>query len=812
MMFVDSYAEHKYRFVYLYKETEHHLLVPRKLWPIGQLPFRVIDCRPRTYTRTGITSRIRLDHRLLHGQVVPTGDSVQQQAMDALLPSDSGVLQLGCVSGGTIINLNRAGKGFKCTVREAWQRLNEKGRYSWDPSIPTQIRSLLDGRIGLQPVLGIIKKPHKMRTYELLLEDGKRLRLTSDHEVLTTKGYKNRLNGLKVGDKVITDGKAPKHRKDRPVYKRLAWYDSHPFAHKNGLRGKEQRIVLEEHRAVAEAKLNKMTLGQFRDLCRVGDIGGLLFIDPTRFHVHHKDGDHTNNHPDNLEVRTVEDHLAEHRPGAAAFGDGYPTPVKIISMTEEMEEEVFDIACPAPHNNFVANGMVIHNCGKGKTVVALDYIARTGGPAIIVVDNTHLLEQWANSIKTFLDVPGGVGRVQGKVFDWQKGIVLATYQTLGNLAAELGEDFKSWFMTAIYDEGHHIPAATFAPGVEVIYGRRIILTATPERDDGLHIISDSHVGGTIYKDITHKIKPRVHFRWTGLEVPPSADVLDKNEEVHLSKVSSFFGTWVPRMSIILEDVHSALSYGRKVLVLCNAVDEAVNLCSMWTQKNWNNPAGTMYSDILVPTPMEVGSAVPPVPMTQKQVEHTQAQLQKYLSELGKSPTTRVRENLEYKVAELQLHLMQAETHKKITSVLSARQKAYRDWLTSNLGDAGLMIHAVDAKSRFSYIKTKRVVFAITKYGREGLDDEDLDTVLVSTPFSKRATLQQVLGRPGREKQGKKFPLVVFYEDNVGPLIGMCKKLRGHLSRWPIEESGPFAYEMYGHPKTKTWNHQTIFGQ
>jgi superfamily II DNA or RNA helicase len=198
-------------------------------------------------------------------------------------------------------------------------------------------------------------------------------------------------------------------------------------------------------------------------------------------------------------------------------------------------------------------------------------------------------------------------------------------------------------------------------------------------------------------------------------------------------------------------------------------------------------------------------------MTQKQIDATEIQLKKITADLMKPHTQRILDALSDRKAELEMHLLQADAHKKITSVLTARQKAYRDWLTDNLTDAGLMIHAVDAKKRFGYIKTKRMIFAITKYGREGLDDEWLDTVLVSTPFSKRNTLQQLIGRPTRQKPGKRSPLIVFYEDDVGPLIGMCKKLRRHLNAWPMEENGPFEFELHGHPKANQWNQNTLFG-
>jgi hypothetical protein len=163
-----------------------------------------------------------------------------------------------------------------------------------------------------------------------------------------------------------------------------------------------------------------------------------------------------------------------------------------------------------------------------------------------------------------------------------------------------------------------------------------------------------------------------------------------------------------------------------------------------------------------------------------------------------------------RIADLELQLEQDDVHDLVSKELRVRQKAYREWLMENMTTAGLMIHKVDPKSRMEYIRTKRVVFAITKYGKEGLDDEYLDTVLVSTPFSSRNGLQQLMGRPTRQKPGKKSPLVVIYEDDVGTLIGMCRKLRGHLNHWPLEENGPFEFEMHGHPKARGRSFPPIF--
>ena len=548
MRFVDNYSESKVRFVYLWRETETHLLVPRCLWKPSQLPFRVVDVRPTEYTKAGLVSHIKLDHRRVNGELRPTGGDIQQRVMEALRKADSGLLQLGC--------------------------------------------------------------------------------------------------------------------------------------------------------------------------------------------------------------------------------------------------------------------------GVGKTVIALHFAAEQDGPTLVLLDNTNLLEQWRLQAEALLTVPGGIGLIQGDTFDWKKGLVLATYHTMGALARDLPEEVKRWFKLIIFDEGHHISASTFAPCAEVFYGFRLALSATPIRADGTHVIYDNHVGPVIYKDVTHVIKPRIIFKWTGLEIEPTANVYDKNEEVHLSKLAVHFGKWKKRMAMILDDVEKAISYGRKVLVLCDSVDETINLCALWTQRNWNNPSG-LYTDIPIPTPNDVGETVHPIPLDSDQRLFAEKQLEKIRKSITElSYDTRQADEkyrqLRMQEAEFELQLKQDDIHKLIKSKLTARQAEYRKWLTGNLRDAGLMIHKIKPEERMEYVKTKRVIFAITKYGKEGLDDEYLDTVLISKPFSSRNGLQQTMGRPTRQKPGKKSPLIVIYEDNIGPLIGSCKKLRSHLSSWPLDESGPFEFEMHDHPRAVGRSYRPIF--
>jgi len=149
---------------------------------------------------------------------------------------------------------------------------------------------------------------------------------------------------------------------------------------------------------------------------------------------------------------------------------------------------------------------------------------------------------------------------------------------------------------------------------------------------------------------------------------------------------------------------------------------------------------------------------------------------------------------------------------KIQAELRRRQLTFIRDLQKHMGpDIGVMIGDIKSEERIGYARNSRVLLAIMKYGKEGLDAPAIDTVLVLDPFSQRNGLQQLIGRVARAAVDKLEPVVVFYEDNVGPIIGMCKKLRSHLSEWSQEEGGPFTYKLFNHPKAKSqWNQMKMF--
>ncbi len=786
--------------VKMWKETDHHLIVPREMYDLAEITgqFRTVDVRPQTYTRTYVKSRIVLDAK-------SPEFTTQKDSVAAMMRSHGGVLQLGCVAGDTEIRLNRAGIGFRISVADAYRRLHKTTVTmgpKWRNDIPTRIRAKTGDRVGLHTVIDIVMTGVR-QVHELRLKDGKKLKLTGDHKVLTPYGDKSIDDGLTAGDLVYVDsgqGRGERRgrggRKSRDSYKRLSWYASHPFVHKSSVRKGEQRWCLEEHRAVVEANLNGLSLGEFRGRCKSGNTSGLSFVDPAKFHVHHVDGDKRNNSLHNLRIMSVVEHRLEHN-DAGHFNYGRLLEVEVESVALNVsEEEVYDVVCDDPHHNFVANGIVVHNCGLGKSVVALEVIARLQVPALIVVDTTQLIKQWGGEIRLFLDVPGGVGLLQGKVHDWKKAVCITTYQTLSALADDLPEGMGSWYGVVIFDEGHHLGAEMFSRSANIVSGRRYGLTATPERVDGTTRLYFSHLGKILHKDLRTDLEPTVVFYKTGVSLELGDDVVrsavcDVNGEVHHGKLSSYLGRHKGRTEIVLAEIRKARAEGRRCLILSYSIEELVNLFAAWS-----GVPGS-YSEVAPPTLAEAGVTVPPEKLTATKLNNQIKSRNVYKGKLARA-TGADREPLLFALKQVEYALAKHEAALTMERAWDKKKDAYIQRVVAGATDAGLMIGDVHVDKRTKFLEEKKVVFAIMKYGREALNQPLLDTIIACESVGQEGALRQLLGRALRKREGKRSAVAVFFEDEIGLCIGMCRKLRRFLADNPQDAGGPIKFHIVNH--------------
>jgi len=327
------------------------------------------------------------------------------------------LLKAGCVSEDTEIRVNRGGKGFRITIGDAFARWSgSDSRYAWDLGIETQIRAHVGDRIGLTRVEEFVDSGVK-DLWLVTLESGHSVKVTRDHKFMVPGGsYASLDDGLSDGDYAIVDGFGKSDPVDRMVYRRLSWNGDHPYAHRNSIRSGRQRYCLEEHRAVAEAKLNGLDLDSYRDLWRDGDVEGLRLIDPSTHVVHHVNGDHEDNRPENLEEMTHSEHHRFHG-RYENFGVGTAISSRIVGVEHAGPGRVYDVKCDG-HHNFTANGIVVHNCGFGKTVVALEFARRLGLRTLVLVHKEFFLKQWEKQI-LWLMPDAKVGRIQQDRCDYE---------------------------------------------------------------------------------------------------------------------------------------------------------------------------------------------------------------------------------------------------------------------------------------------------------------------------------------------------------------------------------------------------------
>ena len=554
-------GEHVAKAVHVWEEEVHHYALPRE-FPREQVPCEVIDLAPPTELVT------------YHSTIRPRDES-QAAAMDAMRSSRSGILNLGCVAEGTELRLNRGGKGFRMNIETAYERFNGLStRYTWDPNIPTYTRAKKGDVIGLTEVAAIIYKGMRP-TVKVTLEDGTTLIVTEDHELLSSSGFLAASSFL-LRDAVV-DTQERIGRKPKPRYKRLSWPPSHPYAKYVRKKGRKDGYLLEEHRAVAEATLNNMTLLTFRVHCQRGDVGGLVFLDPQEYVVHHEDENTENNHPDNLTIMRVAAHRQHHHLGYRAFGK--PGVRKVSSVEPAGVRHVYDAVCVGPHRNFVANGVVVHNCGRGKTVVGLDRIAFGRGPGLVIVNDKGLLAQWHKEVFDKLQLSNSeIGHVIGPKNERDRPIVLATVQTLWRRIKEglVPEWVRRRFATVLYDEAHHMAAMEFNRVASFFTGDRFGLTATRTRLDGNERFFEIHLGRVLYSDLSVDVPPVVYLAHTGLK-PTSAerDGFYVGDNIHIGKVRQWQAKHPQRNPMIAGLAQNAQGVGHKVLVLSHLRDDHI---------------------------------------------------------------------------------------------------------------------------------------------------------------------------------------------------------------------------------------------
>jgi superfamily II DNA or RNA helicase len=233
-------------------------------------------------------------------------------------------------------------------------------------------------------------------------------------------------------------------------------------------------------------------------------------------------------------------------------------------------------------------GILSGTTAFGKTIVAIQLIAKRKVNTLILVDRISLLKQWRERLSDFLIInetlpemattsgkkrgrkkkPSVIGQL-GAGKKALSGIVdIAIMQSLSR-RGEVKNFVKDYGMV-IADECHHASAFSYESILKTTNARYIYgLTATPTRKDGHHPILFMQCGPIRYRDNAKKQaekRPFDHYilpRFTSLRIPLNSDEKDVSiQELYAEVVDN-----ETRNQQIVEDVLESYKRGRNCLVL-----------------------------------------------------------------------------------------------------------------------------------------------------------------------------------------------------------------------------------------------------
>jgi superfamily II DNA or RNA helicase len=230
------------------------------------------------------------------------------------------------------------------------------------------------------------------------------------------------------------------------------------------------------------------------------------------------------------------------------------------------------LACCEDSNDFLMSAAT----GKGKSTMALSVIQKLGTTAIILVDQSNLMEQWVSRIRDELGLrEDQIGIVRGPKCDYRKKhVVVAMVQTL--VRKEFDPGFLDYFGVVVVDEVHTVGAPVFSQVMGMFSAAiRFGMSATVQRGDALqqllHLnlgevaveLKDKHDTSYVYYLESHTV-----YSWYANISPKTGRILSEISED------------TERNVLIAEAVRWLYDSGRDVLVLSDRIEQLEALMVM----------------------------------------------------------------------------------------------------------------------------------------------------------------------------------------------------------------------------------------
>lgn len=343
----------------------------------------------------------------------------------------------GCLTGDTIVDYKRGARSSSrpITLENLYKKFNglPTSTRPWvDLTLPTFLHSLgPDGEVFYNRIISVVDAGMK-KVICLTFSDGSSLRLTADHPVCTPGGRFERADSLAPGDAVLARGsmmpvKGEGRRLDARPPRRIVNVKHHPHGAYKCVEDEGNTYEytrLPRARLVIEAHMNGLEYDEFvhilnynRKVART-----LRYLDPL-YEVHHVDEDTMNDELSNLMVLHKAEHAREHGK-SENFNVEYVREVTVVGVDAVPGlVQTYDVQMDIPANNFVANGIIVHNTGKSLIAKA---IASTLQVPLLRLDFGRVFSKFIGDsesrVRSALDMVSSMGQVVLFVDEIDKGL------------------------------------------------------------------------------------------------------------------------------------------------------------------------------------------------------------------------------------------------------------------------------------------------------------------------------------------------------------------------------------------------------
>jgi superfamily II DNA or RNA helicase len=217
-------------------------------------------------------------------------------------------------------------------------------------------------------------------------------------------------------------------------------------------------------------------------------------------------------------------------------------------------------------------GVFVAPPGVGKTVVGAFLVAQRGRSTLVLVHRRPLLDQWRAQLSLFLGLDlKAIGQAGGGKHSANGQLDVAMIQSLvrgGKVA-----DLVAGYGQVIVDECHHVPAVSFERVLAEVKARYVVgLTATPQRRDGQHPITEMQLGPARFTVDAKSQAARRPFEHRLVVRETTFRDANRSKTASIQELYAALAADQQRNELILNDVIASLEEGRSPILLTERKD------------------------------------------------------------------------------------------------------------------------------------------------------------------------------------------------------------------------------------------------